>query len=131
MEAMGDEAIALGRLKSELEALAEQGPSPFLSAAPSCPEDPLKPWHATVLGPAGSPYEGGTFHIEIKFSNAFPFKAPQFIFKTKIYHCNINAEGKICLNLLSDQWSPSLTIPTVSDPTPHYARILTRVEYDL
>jgi ubiquitin-conjugating enzyme E2 D/E len=115
MAAIGDKEIALGRLKSELEALNEEGPSPFLSAAPSCLEDLLMPWHATVRGPEGSPYEGGTFHVEIQFSSAFPFKAPQFIFKTKIYHCNINADGKICLDILGNHWSPSLTIPTVRE----------------
>ena len=67
-------------------------------------------WIAFLKGPPDTPYEGGYFEILIEFPLQYPFKPPILSFKTKIYHCNINASGDICLDILKDQWSPVLTI---------------------
>jgi ubiquitin-conjugating enzyme E2 D/E len=70
-------------------------------------------WEGMILGPSGTPYEGGLFMLEITFPPNYPFSAPKIKFLTKIYHCNINAEGGICLDILKNQWSPALTISKV------------------
>ncbi|XP_068052124.1 ubiquitin-conjugating enzyme E2 E3 isoform X4 [Anomalospiza imberbis] len=75
--------------------------------------DNIYEWRSTILGPPGSVYEGGVFFLDITFSSDYPFKPPKVTFRTRIYHCNINSQGVICLDILKDNWSPALTISKV------------------
>jgi len=86
-------------------------PPPNCSAGPK--GDNIYEWVSTIMGPAGSPYAGGIFYLDIHFSNDYPFKPPKVTFRTRIYHCNINSNGNICLDILKDNWSPALTISKV------------------
>jgi len=99
------------RLLKELKEL-EVSPPCNCSAGP-INTDNLYFWQATIIGPAGSPYENGVFNLKITFPVDYPFTAPKVHFVTKIFHCNINASGGICLDILKDQWSPALTIGKV------------------
>jgi ubiquitin-conjugating enzyme E2 D/E len=63
----------------------------------------------SIVGPAGTPFEGGLFHIYLFLYN-YPMKAPIARFLTKIYHPNIDARGRICLDILNDQWSLALSL---------------------
>ncbi|AQK98414.1 ubiquitin-conjugating enzyme E2-22 kDa [Zea mays] len=67
----------------------------------------------TIAGPADSPYEGGTFVIDIRLPGGYPFEPPKMQFITKVWHPNISSQnGAICLDILKDQWSPALTLKT-------------------
>lgn len=43
-------------------------------------------------GPPGTPYEGGTYEIEIKIQPDYPFKPPKMRFITSVWHPNISSQ---------------------------------------
>lgn len=98
------------RLQRELAEITLE-PPPNCSAGPK--GDNLYEWYSTILGPPGSVYAGGVFFLDIQFSHDYPFKAPKVTFRTRIYHCNINSQGMICLDILKENWSPAFTISKV------------------
>ena len=115
----------LKRIRKELEEM-QKNPPENCSAGLVNERDPYE-WRATIIGPEGSPYQGGIFYLKIHLSADYPFKAPHITFITKIYHCNVNANGSICLDILKDKWSPALTISKallsicslIDDPNPN------------
>mmetsp|Transcript_29483 Transcript_29483/g.65389 ORF Transcript_29483/g.65389 Transcript_29483/m.65389 type:complete len:148 (-) Transcript_29483:110-553(-) len=115
--------MALKRIQRELQELGRDPPA-NCSAGPV--GDDLFHWQATIMGPDESPYSGGVFFLDIHFPADYPFKPPKVSFTTRIYHCNINSNGGICLDILKEQWSPALTVSKVllsicsllTDPNP-------------
>ena len=98
------------RLYKEYEDIQKNAPN-NLSAGPL--NDNLFEWEGVILGPTETPYEGGIFKVNIHIPINYPFNPPVFIFKTRIYHPNINSSGHICLDILKSNWSPSLTISKI------------------
>ncbi|GFY98991.1 ubiquitin-conjugating enzyme family protein [Actinidia rufa] len=127
------------RIQKEMTDLNMDPPSDC-SAGPK--GDNLYHWVATIIGPPGTPYQGGIFFLDITFPSDYPFKPPktcngralsrkpdvlsfpcrdvydllkglQVVFKTRIYHCNVDSTGNASLDILKDSWSPALTISKV------------------
>jgi ubiquitin-protein ligase len=73
--------------------------------------DNLQFWRALIEGPSGSPFEGGVFALNVMIPDNYPISPPRITFETPIYHCNVNDSGKICLDVLQDNWSPALSVP--------------------
>lgn len=72
-------------------------------------------WTAFITGPQNSPYEGGTFCIELSFPPSYPFTPPRARFKTPVYHPNVSVAGSICADIFHDKsvWSPANGVASV------------------
>ncbi|CAG8731058.1 14920_t:CDS:2, partial [Rhizophagus irregularis] len=73
-----------------------------------------------------SSYAGGIFDLEVHFPGDYPFRPLKVVFKTRVYHPNIDIKGNVGLDILREQWSSALNITAVllsissllTDPNP-------------
>jgi ubiquitin-conjugating enzyme E2 C len=87
-------------------------PTPGISAFPAGTD--MTKWNATMEGPAETPYEGLTLKLKISFPTNYPMVPPEMLFRTPIYHPNVDMSGRICLDILKQEaWSPSLNTSSV------------------
>ena len=56
---------------------------------------------------------GGIFNLELFLPDDYPMTPPRIRFLTRIYHPNIDRLGRICLDVLKNNWSPALQIRTI------------------
>ena len=103
---------AVTRLQKEIKKFNEEE-NEGLSAGPKDDSDLFK-WEASLQGPEGSPFEGGTFKLELEFPKDYPFKPPKAVLKTMIYHPNVNnSTHSICLGILKDDWNPNISVSQI------------------
>lgn len=70
---------------------------------------------------------GGKYQFQFAVGDNYPFNPPKVICLTKIYHPNIDFKGNVCLNILKEDWKPTLNVSTViagiyflfTDPNPN------------
>lgn len=98
-------------LQAELMQLMIQ-PSPGISAFPDA-DGNLLSWTATITGPTETPYEGLNLKLTFAFPNNYPYSPPTVLFKTPIYHPNVDFSGRICLDILKDKWSAVYNVQSV------------------
>lgn len=77
---------------------------------------------ALIIGPGGTPYEGGFYFFSVKFPNDYPFSPPAMHTLTQDgvtrFNPNMYREGKVCLSLLNtwhvgDKWSGVQTLSSI------------------
>ncbi|EPR62497.1 putative ubiquitin conjugating enzyme E2 [Toxoplasma gondii TgCatPRC2] len=92
--------------------------SPFADSMMHC--------HAIIHGPEDTMWECGTFHLIITFTEDYPAFPPKVRFLSRLFHPNVYADGRICIDILQNQWSAMYDIAAVltsiqsllSDPNP-------------
>ncbi|KAL7071212.1 hypothetical protein ACQ4LE_009446 [Meloidogyne hapla] len=102
-------SIASRRLFEELYHFTEAS-LPCCHAFPS--SESIFKWSIVLDGPTDTVYANGTFFAELLFGVNYPFSPPEVGFLTKIYHCNINSQGQVCLGLTRN-WKSTMRVVDV------------------
>jgi ubiquitin-conjugating enzyme E2 T len=111
------EQIRQARIGKELERLNNDPPPGILvwrDDIDGTEKDVIK---ARITPPDDTPYRGGCFDLEIRIPQRYPFEAPAVRFVTKIFHPNVDEQGRICLDSLklppNGSWKPSLNLAQI------------------
>ena len=104
--------------QAELRGLAAAPPPGVICYARG---DSLTQLEAQLAGPPGTVYEGGVFRLDVEVPSNYPFspcvvrgggcacrpttqpRRPLVTFRTPVYHPNIDAGGRICLDILNSK----------------------------
>ena len=117
---MSSEASSL--LQKQFKSI-QQDPSSGFSAV--LINNDIFKWRVTIVGPPGTPYDGGIFTAILTFPEDFPLNPPKMKFLCPMYHPNISETGEVCISILdpseneiqsyerSDRWQPAHTVESL------------------
>lgn len=63
-----------------------------ITAEPIGGQDDVTHLRGVFPGPPDTPYEGGTYKVDIKIPTDYPFRPPVMKFETKVWHPNISSQ---------------------------------------
>ena len=117
--------VAKMRLLNDLKRFNNKDEISNLYAMPK--SDNLLMWEAVIFGPDETIWEGGCFKLLLEFTEEYPTKPPNVKFVTTIFHPNVYSDGRICLDILNNQWSSLFDVHAVlesiqsllDDPNPN------------
>jgi hypothetical protein len=66
-----------------------------------------------TIEPDEGMYRAAKFTFDFNINQNFPHDPPKVRCREKIYHPNIDLEGKVCLNILREDWKPVLNLNAV------------------
>ncbi|CAM9284414.1 unnamed protein product [Bubo scandiacus] len=102
------------RLQKELLAL-QNDPPPGMTLNEKSVQNSITQWIVDMEGAPGTLYEGEKFQLLFKFSSRYPFDSPQVMFTGDNIpvHPHVYSNGHICLSILTEDWSPALSVQSV------------------
>ena len=75
----------------------------------------LTDWVVKLTGAKGTVYEGEIYRLRIRFHPDYPGQPPEITFmRPAPVHEHIYSDGKICLNILYNDWNPKLDVKAVA-----------------
>jgi len=89
----------------------QDDPPSGVSGAPS--DDNIMVWNALILGPQDTPFEDGTFKLNLVFTEEYPNRPPLVKFLSDMFHPNVYADGSICIDILQNRWSPTYDVSSI------------------
>ncbi|XP_071051545.1 ubiquitin-conjugating enzyme E2 Z-like [Onthophagus taurus] len=104
---------ANSRIRRDLMGLYTEPPPGIFAVGD---ETNLKFVYALIIGPMGTPYEGGFFYFMLKCPNDYPLQPPKVKFLTTDggkcrFNPNLYKNGKVCISILGTwtgpAWSPA------------------------
>eukprot|EP00400_MALV-I_sp_L67-5_P000186 gene186-345_t len=96
------------RIMAEIKKIHES-PHPHFDVYPT--DRDIGFWKVVMAGPDACPYAGGVWLLWINFPEEYPEIPPEVRFQTKIKHVNINAHGKVCHPLLTNnEWTRDVSM---------------------
>ena len=102
--------IGMGRIKKEVSELLANPPA---GITVSINDNNFVHLFVELDAPTETPYEGGKYKVEVYFPKDYPMGSPKCLFRTKIYHPDIDDLGRISLDILRSEWSPALLLSDV------------------
>ncbi|CCC67152.1 hypothetical protein NCAS_0A05940 [Naumovozyma castellii] len=81
--------------------------------SPTDPSSLDNPLLDVIISPDEGYYKNGHFRFSLEFNDNYPMEPPKVVCRNRIYHPNIDVQGKVCLNILREDWSPALDLQSI------------------
>ena len=109
-------STGIKKLQDEFTFLRKNGILATIGGSVAPVKNDFLHWFGSIVGPKKTPYEGGTYYFEMKFTNDYPNKGPIDVrMKTPIYHPNIsNSNGHICFQYFSS-WQNTYDVAGIAN----------------
>ena len=99
------------RVLRDLRTMRKDGPEVGLEVE-DC--EVLTDWVIKVVGAPKTVYEGEIYRLRVRFHPDYPGQPPEVVFmRPAPVHEHIYSDGKICLNILYNDWEPTMDVKSL------------------